>query len=446
MMPYEVLLNFIQTKELYSGNVSIKDLESPSSQFVQTIYFKILNEFNYSDSLFNTVQPEFGVMEELGEHAGMYQEVLPVISLLAAMQNLLTRLAGENFFGLQDLISPSSRRFRKFLSILANFYFFADMEYGKVEEVKTDVNKMVGDKKELEGKIEEYRNKINFYMSKAVEDAAEEEALKAENLSLEVKLNAMVQEQKRMLDIKIKEKQRFEEEDRKTKELEEELKRLENERDQIQAVANAEAVMVRLDEDLANYSNELAMKEKHLVDNRDRVEEVEKSTKVCQSLLESVQQISAEKQASKANHNEVEELKKNVERLELEGKDSLKLKREEDARIKEKSEVLQKLKSQWSRRKEGKTEELEQASQELQEVRDSFSEEQQRAMEDENKLRDLELECGEEQDGITIDEGKVRVQYNQILEQIRTFDAKMLQDMELLSDCRARLNQASSAL
>jgi len=445
-MPYEVLLNFIQTKELYSGNVSIKDLESPSSQFVQTIYFKILNEFNYSDSLFNTVQPEFGVMEELGEHAGMYQEVLPVISLLAAMQNLLTRLAGENFFGLQDLISPSSRRFRKFLSILANFYFFADMEYGKVEEVKTDVNKMVGDKKELEGKIEEYRNKINFYMSKAVEDAAEEEALKAENLSLEVKLNAMVQEQKRMLDIKIKEKQRFEEEDRKTKELEEELKRLENERDQIQAVANAEAVMVRLDEDLANYSNELAMKEKHLVDNRDRVEEVEKSTKVCQSLLESVQQISAEKQASKANHNEVEELKKNVERLELEGKDSLKLKREEDARIKEKSEVLQKLKSQWSRRKEGKTEELEQASQELQEVRDSFSEEQQRAMEDENKLRDLELECGEEQDGITIDEGKVRVQYNQILEQIRTFDAKMLQDMELLSDCRARLNQASSAL
>ena len=376
----------------------------------------------------------------------MYQEVLPVISLLAAMQNLLTRLAGENFFGLQDLISPSSRRFRKFLSILANFYFFADMEYGKVEDVKTDVNKMVGDKKELEGKIEEYRNKINFYMSKAVEDAAEEEALKAENLSLEVKLNAMVQEQKRMLDIKIKEKQRFEEEDRKTKELEEELKRLENERDQIQAVASAEAVMVRLDEDLANYSNELAMKEKHLVDNRDRVEEVEKSTKVCQSLLESVQQISAEKQASKANHNEVEELKKNVERLELEGKDSLKLKREEDARIKEKSEVLQKLKSQWSRRKEGKTEELEQASQELQEVRDSFSEEQQRAMEDENKLRDLELECGEEQDGITIDEGKVRVQYNQILEQIRTFDAKMLQDMELLSDCRARLNQASSAL
>merc|ERR1719391_339742 len=171
MMPTEVLLNFIQTKELYSGNVSIKDLESPSSQFVQTIYFKLLNELNYSESLFNTVQPEVGVMEELGEHAGMYQEVLPVISLLAAMQNLLTRLAGENFFGLQDLISPSSRRFRKFLSILANFYFFADMEYGKVEEVKTDVNKMVGDKKELEGKIEEYRNKINFYMSKAVEDA-----------------------------------------------------------------------------------------------------------------------------------------------------------------------------------------------------------------------------------------------------------------------------------
>ena len=77
----------------------------------------------------------------------MYQEILPVVSLLAAMQNLFTRLVGENTFGLQDLVSPSPRRFRKFLSILANFYFFTDIEYGKVEDIRTDVSKMVQAKK-----------------------------------------------------------------------------------------------------------------------------------------------------------------------------------------------------------------------------------------------------------------------------------------------------------
>ena len=72
MMPYDVLLNFIQSKELFSGSVSIKNLENPSSQFVQTIFFKILTDFNYSESLLNTVQPEFGVLEDLGEHAGKF--------------------------------------------------------------------------------------------------------------------------------------------------------------------------------------------------------------------------------------------------------------------------------------------------------------------------------------------------------------------------------------
>merc|ERR1719373_1006651 len=113
----------------------------------------------------------------------------------------------------------------------------------------------------------------------------------------------MVQYQKTLTEIKNKEKQRFEEEERKTKELEEELKKLENERNQIQAVVNAEAFLMRLDEDLVKHTEDLAIKEKHLLDNRDKVEDVEKSTKVCQSLLESVKQISAEKLASKANQN-----------------------------------------------------------------------------------------------------------------------------------------------
>ena len=204
--------------------------------------------------------------------------------------------------------------------------------------------------------------------------------------------------------------------------------------------------MMRLDEDLVKHTEDLAIKEKHLLDNRDKVEDVEKSTKVCQSLLEGVQQISAEKLASRANQNEVEELRKNVERMEMAGRDNLKIKKEEDIRIQERMEMLQKMKSQWSRRKDGKTEELHQVNQELEEVKKTFSVEQKKAMEDENRLRDLELECGEEQDAITIEEGKVRLQYNQILEQVITFDTKMLSDLEKLNESKDRLTTACSAL
>ena len=64
-----------------------------------------------------------------------------------------------------------------------------------------------------------------------------------------------------------------------------------------------------------NYGKEHAIREKHLVDNRNRVEEVEKSRKKSPSKPETVKQITAEKQASKAKRNNEEELRKNVEQL-----------------------------------------------------------------------------------------------------------------------------------
>jgi len=60
---------------------------------------------------------------------------------------------GENNFGLQDLISPSPKRFRKFLDV-------QDVEYGKLEAVKTDVVKVEA-KVDFATKIEDFRNKIN---------------------------------------------------------------------------------------------------------------------------------------------------------------------------------------------------------------------------------------------------------------------------------------------
>ena len=376
----------------------------------------------------------------------MYQEVLPLMTLQAAMQNLLTRIVGDHNFGLSDLISPSSKRFRKFLSILANFYMFTDVEYGKVEKVRNEVENSVKAKKELAVKIEDYKNKINFYKSKAVEEAAEEDGLREEKAELEKKLDEMTKEHMRITAVKNKEKQVYEEEEMKTKVLEDELRRLENERDQIQAVVDAEAIMKRLDKELGDYAEELAIKEKNHVANRNRLEEVEKSTKECQSMFETVQQISSEKQTSKSIQNIVEEMVKNIEKLNLEGKETEKIKGEEEVRVKEMLETLNKMRSQWSWRRDGKQEELDQANQELAEAKLTCSEEQQKVMKMESQLRDLELEYGEEQDGISFDARRVRLQYNKIMEKIISFNEKMARDVDKLTDSKNKLDRACSGL
>ena len=112
----------------------------------------------------------------------MYHDVLPTISLQAAMQDLLNKIAGDNNFSTHDLVSPQSnpKRFKKFLSMLINFYVFSEGQCGKIEDIRNAVEKLVKAKKDFAAKNEELRNKITHFKSKAVEEAAEEEDLRAE--------------------------------------------------------------------------------------------------------------------------------------------------------------------------------------------------------------------------------------------------------------------------
>ena len=124
----------------------------------------------------------------------MYHDVLPTISLQAAMQDLLNKIAGDNNFSTHDLVSPQSnpKRFKKFLSMLINFYVFSDGQYGKVEEIRNAVEKLVKAKKDFAAKNEELRNKITHFKSKAVEDAMEEEDLNKKNFTGNVIMAATI--------------------------------------------------------------------------------------------------------------------------------------------------------------------------------------------------------------------------------------------------------------
>ena len=64
------LLDSIRRNEWFHESVTEKDLENPTAQFVQTVFFKFLVSIGVSETLLNTNQTEFCILEELGEHAG----------------------------------------------------------------------------------------------------------------------------------------------------------------------------------------------------------------------------------------------------------------------------------------------------------------------------------------------------------------------------------------
>lgn len=66
----EELFDFFKRNEWFNEQVTMKDLEQPTAHFVQTVFFNFLMGIGYSETLLNTNQSEFCILEELGEHAG----------------------------------------------------------------------------------------------------------------------------------------------------------------------------------------------------------------------------------------------------------------------------------------------------------------------------------------------------------------------------------------
>ena len=71
LLDSEKLVDSIRRNEWYDP-VTKKDVDEPTAKFVQTVFYKFLMGLGYSETLLNTNQSEFCILEELGEHAGKY--------------------------------------------------------------------------------------------------------------------------------------------------------------------------------------------------------------------------------------------------------------------------------------------------------------------------------------------------------------------------------------
>ena len=282
-------LNFLELDQ----EISLRDIQSPSAKFVQEAYFRLLCELGVSETIIST-QAEFHVLDDIGEHVDIYKTMLPILSLKAAIVNILSQITGETTFGISDLLDPHPRRTRKFLSALQNFWAFCDSTYSSVAEAQEEVDKFLHAKKEFLNNIEQYKVQINERKSRAV---LEEEKIQATNQEIEFLTKRMseLMLQKEELDV-IKEKlnKDLEMGHLKTQELLEQVKRLELERNNLQGVVDGAATIQRLSDEQSRMRKDLDDKEALQRDNAKKLNAIEQAINVLKSILEEVNKYCSE--------------------------------------------------------------------------------------------------------------------------------------------------------
>ena len=287
--------------------VSLRDLQSPSAIFVQKVYFHVLCDLGVTDTIVST-QAEFNVLDDIGEHVDIYKTMLPILSLKAAIVNILSQITGGTTFGISDLLDPHPKRTRKFLSALQNFWTFCSSTYSSVEAAQEEVDNLIQAKKSFQNKIEQYKVQINERKSRAV---LEEEKIQTTNQEIEflTKRTNELMIQKEELDV-LKEKLNKDLEigHLKTQELVEQVKRLEMERNNLQGVVDGAATIQRLHEEQSRMRKDLDDKESLQRDNAEKLNSIEQVINVLKAILEEVNKYCSEQGKIKNFDSKIREI------------------------------------------------------------------------------------------------------------------------------------------
>ena len=204
-------------------------------------------------------------------------------------------MTGSTTFSLNDLLNPTPKRTQRFLSVLQNFWTFCNSINDKVMEVQDHIDGLLNDKKKEESTLDDYRNRINQVKSKAVEEAETVKILEMENEDLKKKSQELLAEKEELHGLNSKLKEKLEEATKKSLEIDAQVKALETERDNLQGAVDGAAAIKKLEDELQKSKEERECREKLRMETAEKMTAVERSAIVLNSILEVVQQYSAEK-------------------------------------------------------------------------------------------------------------------------------------------------------
>merc|ERR1719319_540194 len=337
-------------------NITIEDLKSPSSGTVQNVYARLLTEFGFNTE--TILVPSLELTSSL-DHPEVYKDMLPTLTLQAAVSSLVSRLVGDSTFSIMDLLRPTKSRTQMFVSVLQNFWLFCNQRVAETDRVTASVEAMVRDKAVLEAKVEDYKARINRSKSRAVEEqevegalgeqieelARQLEALNPTREELDREKVALDQELARLAEAKV--------------EVEAKKTGLQAEVAALQGVFEGAATMEKLDQEIAELQEDLEAKLRRKLEFRNNQEALERSREEYAAALELVKQISKEGQKTREVVGRIREQHGHLETVKMEMDEVESDLREVVQQVVDRKGEMSKARLQGERRMKGKKEELE---------------------------------------------------------------------------------------
>ena len=377
-----------------------QDLKAPTPIIVQNVYTRLLAEFGFNTE--SILVPSLELTSSL-EHPEVYKDMLPTLTLQAAVSSLVHRLVGDSTFSIMDLLRPTKSRTQMFVSVLQNFWLFCNQRVAETDRVTAEVEAMVRDKAVLEAKVEDYKARINRSKSRAVEEREVEEALGEQIEELGRQLEALNPPREEL--------------DREKVALDQELARLAEARVEVEArkaslqaevatlqgVFEGAATMEKLDREMAELQEDLEAKLRRKLEFRNNQEALERSREEYAAALELVRQIAKEAQKTREVVGRIREQHGHLERVKMEMDEVESDLREVVQQVADRKGEMAKARMQGERRTKGKEEELEAGRRAVEAARQELGEEQLTVVE----VREVELREQQEAEAMSQEAAQV---------------------------------------
>jgi len=436
IFPHKEILLFINDT-LDMKQFTLQDLKNPTANFVQMFYVRILQELGFDTN--SILVPSMELMDSL-DHPEVLKEMIPTLSLQAAVHHLLCKLVNDETFGIMDLLRPTVKRTQGFFSVLQNFWLFCNQRVPSVERLVASVENQVDEKVRLENRIEDFKTRINQRRSKAVEDRAAEEALVEDIELLKRTLEELTGKREVLDGEKLEVEQKLAGLAANWEEMEMKKNLLRKEIATLQGVFEGAAIMERLDQEIAQLNEDLEVKETRKIEFRNNLEALERSKEEYGAALELIKAISKEGEKMREMVGKLREQAGKMERVKMDMDELESELREAQQQVGERKAELAKVRLQGDRRRRGKEEELVCERRAVEEAKQQLGEEQLAVVELVNQLREVRLM--EEQEALEMgrEAAIIRGHYAKILEAVQKFNLKMANDFKIIEEAQLKMS------
>lgn len=359
------------------GQITKRNLQEPTPDFVQRLVFGFLQEFGFSEHM---LAPNHSCLDLIIGNLNLSNDItdrLPLDILVVAVRNFLQKIEYKEInFGILDLVEPDSKRIRKFLNVFVNFWLFCNNQCYAISDRQQKVEEMAKSGKKLARERNQTLKEIEDLRQKRQTIIIQKEKIEEEKQSVDEEV-ANLLHANQVLGESSKEKKAELEQLKKMEEcLNSKIQDLEKDKERLERLVKSDEMKQGLETQLSNLREESDGKMLKVHEIRVKVQE-------SKTRLADFQRFLKQLQSNAEKHAKNKTLEQDIERLEMEKEEKV----EEVLNLNEELGIVQQqldevkkelatLFNVWNKKKGCLEAEIQDYEKEIQNIRQHTSEEE----------------------------------------------------------------------